>query len=844
MMKTDQTREISRSIPRTERAGMAPQADVGADMLATFWRYRWAVILPAIAGALIGFLVFTQTPETYRSTTRLMVQADRPAALDMVTGDVFGGVQSIDIVRSQLYSDDVIAMAYQSPAMQPFHPLFANDPKNFIGAVNDSLKLEPEVEDARTAQSLVTLLHYESTNQELCKAAVESFSKALQQFFNQQQKDSRSELINLITTAKDQLYPKMLELEQSYRDFRRDAPLAWDSTGEAINPHRERQLFLVQRRSELIEMQRRTSTELAAIESAAQKSAKDPLLALDIIGQLLGKTFTIPTAQAMNAAGTDATKDDMEMAQLQLEEKLLPLEIKRDQFAKQLGDKHPTVQELDAELGTMRSQMSKLIKQRSDRILQLMSEDSSLQVENPRDRALQAVQAVIFVQKAEVELLAKQITEVDQQIATEKAGAAQLALAEEENRSQVREIERTRELLDKLEGQMARVSLTEEEEGTRVIELTAPTNASKVGPNLTKSLGLGAFLGLALGAGLALLLEKNANTFRDPDEISAMLGVPVLTHVPFFKGRVKRAKKGEINPFKDLDPYLAVVHTPASIPAEAIRSCRTSIFFETSNIEGGKIIQVTSPLPGDGKSTIAGNLACSIAQSGKRVLAIDCDLRRPQLTDNFALADANGITNVLNGDCEPHEACHSTPIATLSLMPSGPIPANPAEALTLPEMADLLQMLREEYDYIIIDTPPLLVVTDPSIIASMVDGVLLTLRIRRKSKPNAQESINILRAVGANVMGLVINNSDEASSSDGYRGYGYYRYGRYTSRYYRRNGEGKGTQTNMTDKSPVLVSGRGVAKLKKQDEAIQPMRTSRQPTSELVDDDILVADDE
>ncbi len=327
---------------------------------------------------------------------------------------------------------------------------------------------------------------------------------------------------------------------------------------------------------------------------------------------------------------------------------------------------------------------------------------------------------------------------------TRRQEPPKLAQVEQENEAQLREIERTRDLLEQLEEQMARVKLTEEDGGTTVVELTAPSPPYKVAPSLLRCLGLGTYLDWHWASGLALLLEKNANTFRDPDEIAEILGVPVLTHVPYFKGRSnKTLKKGEEDPFDRLDPYLAVVHMPASVAAEAIRSCRTSVFFETAGA-GGKIIQVTSPLPGDGKSTIAGNLACSIAQSGKRVLAIDCDLRRPQLTDNFAFANELGLTNVLNGDCDPHEASHATPIPNLFMMPSGPIPANPAEALTLPEMNDLLQMLRDEYDYIIVDTPPLLVVTDPSITASMVDGVVLALRIRRKSKPNARESINIL----------------------------------------------------------------------------------------------------
>ncbi len=261
----------------------------------------------------------------------------------------------------------------------------------------------------------------------------------------------------------------------------------------------------------------------------------------------------------------------------------------------------------------------------------------------------------------------------------------------------------------------------------------------------------------------------------------------------------------ENDSYQEIDPGMAALHMPASVAAEAIRSLRTSVFFETAG-EGGKIIQVTSPLPGDGKTTIAGNLACSIAQSGKRVLAIDCDLRRPQLTDNFAMSDEIGLTNVLNGECDPSEASHATPLPSLFVMPSGPIPANPAEALTLPEMAELLESFRKQYDYIIVDTPPLLVVTDPSIVASLVDGIVLSIRVRRKSKPNARESVNILRAVGARIIGVVINNSDDVASSDGYRGYGYYRYGRYSQRYTAKK-DANGQQPKKVQSSRVVVSG-------------------------------------
>lgn len=759
------------------------------------WRYRWAVALPVVVGAVVGLLIYLQLPETYRSTTRLMIESDQAAVLDPINGDMVGGVPSLDIVQSQLFSDRVMSMTFNSAKLRPFQEQFENSIGEFMEASLECLELEPEVEDFKTAQSVVTLMHFDSENEEMCQAAVESFSDSLQAFYNENYKSSRGDLIRLISTGMEQLHPKMLELENRYRTFRRDAPLAWDAEGKAINPHRERQLFLVGRRSEVDEIMRQKKTEVAALKSIVSQSSQDPILGLNIIGELLDKKFSLPSSDSRLA---DLYQGDEELATIDLDKDLVPLIIERDKFAAEFGAEHPTVRNLDAQLESMKTEMKRLVQEQTGRVMELIGES----LVDPVPRAKEAIAAIVMASDAQVDLLKEQRKELDEQISAERLGASKLAQYEQENEAQLREIERTRELLEQLEEQMAKVSIGKDERGTRVIELTAPSLAYKVGPSILKTVGLGSLLGILLGSGLALLLEKNANTFRDPDEISEELGVPVLTHIPFFKGKLKKIGKDEVNPYEKLDPALAVIHMPASVPAEAIRSFRTSVFFETSG-PGCKIIQVTSPLPGDGKSTIAGNLACSIAQSGKRTLVIDCDLRRPQLTDYFDLAEKKGLTNVLNGDCEIPDGCHETPLDNLFVMPSGPVPGNPAEALTLPDMGEMLETLKTKFDYIIVDTPPLLVVTDPSIIASLVDGVVLALRVRRKSRHNSKESMNILRSVGARVLGVVINNSDESGASDGYRGYGYYRYARHTSRYYR---SAKGNKTRRNSE-PLIVSG-------------------------------------
>lgn len=781
-----------------------PRDESSTNVLAAMWRYRWSVLLPSFLGAVIGFVVYLQMPNTYRSTTRLIVESDRSPILDQVTGELLGGIPSIEVVQSQLFSDNVIKSVFRDPRMISFHDLY---PLGFAGFAEDvivdqALVLEPEFTDLKTAQSLVMLLHFDSPSEEMSKVAVKAFSDALQEFYNEKHKASRSNLLGYMVTATDRLYPEMRKMKERYREFRLMAPLQWDGNGRVINPHRDNQMHLVLTRTEIMESMRTAQTEFAAVK-AITESTDDPEVALTVIAQLLNKPFLRPDERRSDMA--DFGAEDSILGKIRIERELVPLMVERTRMLADYGAAHPKVKSISMQVEGLRKELNKIVEGETTRVASLMNSDEQ-RIKN----ASQALEGIARGLETQIQMAQTNVNALGEEIAVERQKAVELAVYEIQNEDLLAELESQRSLMDQVQDQMARVELSEERSGTRVLELAAPTQALLVSPILIVNVGVGTLLGMMLGTGLAFMLEKNSNTFRAPEEIVEMVGAPVMTHLPFFKGRLrKKGRKDEINPFETFDSRLAVVHAPASVTAEAIRSCRTAVFFETKGIVGGKVIQLTSPLPGDGKSTIAGNLACSIAQSGKRTVVVDCDLRRPQLSENFAVSDKQGLTDILDGRCELIDALHDTPIELLKVIPSGPIPANPAEALTLPDMGRLLDVLREKFEYVIIDSPPLLLVTDPSILASYCDGVLLAIKVRRKSKPNAKEAAKILSAVGANILGVIVNNSDESGKSDGYRGHGYYRYGRQASRYRRTYGKSgyysSGTQDGG---SPIVVSGR------------------------------------
>ena len=190
------------------------------------------------------------------------------------------------------------------------------------------------------------------------------------------------------------------------------------------------------------------------------------------------------------------------------------------------------------------------------------------------------------------------------------------------------------------------------------------------------------------------------------------------------------------------------------------------------------VIQVTSPTPGDGKSTLASNLSVSIAQSGKRVLLVDADMRRPRQHSVFGIEATEGFATVLSGRSAWRDCVYECEeIEGLTLMPCGKKPQNPAELCSSPQVKDLIEELREEFDFVVIDTPPLLAVTDAGPIAARVDGVILTLRIKKNVRVSAERAAEMLQNIGANCIGLVVNGVGAQSGYGSQYTYGAYRAG-------------------------------------------------------------------
>jgi len=295
--------------------------------------------------------------------------------------------------------------------------------------------------------------------------------------------------------------------------------------------------------------------------------------------------------------------------------------------------------------------------------------------------------------------------------------------------------------------------------------LDGASPAYAVGTTVRQKVILGLLVGLLLGLGGAFFLEYLDQTIKSSHDVERVLGVPVLGLIPF------DAKFGVQGNGTRVPVALVTAGASDDPAAEAFRTLRTNVTFVGAE-KPIQVIAVSSPGPGEGKSTTACNLAVTLAQNGHRTILIDGDLRRPLVHRAFGLLQEPGLTDILVGRAHAKEAVRPEVMSNLDVLPSGSTPPNPSELLGSDAMHSLLGEFRREYEYILIDTPPVLPVTDATVVASVADATILTVRSGDTEEAAAQRALDQLRRVDARIAGAVLNGVNR--TRDQY--YTYYSY--------------------------------------------------------------------
>ena len=360
------------------------------------------------------------------------------------------------------------------------------------------------------------------------------------------------------------------------------------------------------------------------------------------------------------------------------------------------------------------------------------------------------------------------------------------------------EVEGTQTLLAFLQSKQQETQVSARVTGQRTSNIRIVDKAlvpnSPVSPNVMKNIMFALLWGLFLGLGLAFAVEFMDTSLKSPEDVEKLTGLPSLGLIPSYAsnsrnqyldyyayGQKERRDSGNpetesaaIELINHFDPNLAV--------SEAYRTIRTSILFSQTDREALKIISFTSAFPQEGKSTTVTNMAVSFAQLGPKVLLIDSDLRKPRIHKIFKVRNIVGLSNVLTGRIQPRDAIQSTQVPNLEILPCGPIPPNPAELLNSPRMAELLNLLRTKYSYVLIDTPPMLFVSDAAIVSSICDCTVIVLRPEKAFRKPFLTMVGELAKAKAKVAGVIFNDVNIRKNTyyaDHYRYHYRYKYGSY-----------------------------------------------------------------
>jgi capsular exopolysaccharide synthesis family protein len=315
----------------------------------------------------------------------------------------------------------------------------------------------------------------------------------------------------------------------------------------------------------------------------------------------------------------------------------------------------------------------------------------------------------------------------------------------------------------------------------RVVE-EATLPGAPIYPKVSLNIALGLFAGFLLGLGLPVLREQLDSSVKTPADIEEKLGTTFLGLLPDlnrdsdtkYARRRRRGARRDGVAFVEGPPELVVHARPSSGLSEAARSIRTNLMFMNPD-KPCKTLLISSAAPSEGKTTVACSIAIALAQGGQRVCIVDADLRRPRLHRIFDRVGDSGLTNALVGDATVAEIAKPTVVPNLWSIPAGPLPPNPADLLQSERFRRFIQELRERFDRVVIDSPPLVAVTDSAIISTLVDGTVFVVRAFQTGKHVSAQGLRALRDVEAPVIGAVLNAVNLNRHEYNYYHYYYYK---------------------------------------------------------------------
>lgn len=690
----------------------------------------YIVILSLIASLSLGAFYYVTAERKYSSSAKLLILKTGGEALDKDGNKPQGLQDKMPEFEHLLTSDSTLKETLRS--LPDDHRI------DFIGVRQDKW-----LEEFRNKLSVSTIrrtnimnVSFRSKDPTTAYAVVAEVLNSFINEVNRLHQDERSEDLKLLTQQRVSSERELVTKQQELRDLQAQTNEIFGSGSNAINTLTSR----IQKLNEDWIARAKTSGEALALldEMETARGRGEDLSQFvnrvnpDLATRLIEKRSGLDTGESY---ATNKMQQDLSLAQTQLSEKLA-----------YLGDNHPDIAQLRRDIAVKEQQLLER-PQAVNQMLDSKDIGSSL---------LQSARMSSAIAQNETR-------RARETLARESESATQMNGLFADIEAKTQEVLRLQDYLAALSDSVKSAKLGQSNSIRAKITVEPEINKTPVTPRLTMTVFVCLILGISGSFGLIYILDLIDDRFRSPDDLRRELGSPVLAMV---RKLPSLAEHG----LESLYPFAK----PNSMESEAFRTLRTAIDFSNDDT---RRLTVSSTEPGDGKTTVFASLAVAFAQSGKRTLAIDGDMRRPGLTKLFEFSGREGLSTILKEGApvaEVAERCMiQTELPNLVMIPAGPKPVNPVELLAGGRLAELIEWADTRFDQILIDAPPSLAVADVQVIGRLVDGAILVVRPdtnRRRMVIRAAES---LTALGCQLIGLVVNQLQNKPGDEYGYGYGY-----------------------------------------------------------------------
>jgi len=687
---------------------------VPESVIKIIWRGRWIVLLTTALLPAAAFTYFLKATPIYTSTSRIYVEQSGPKIITEIEEGIMTRSKNYLYTQAELLkSTPILASVLALPGIGQMKTFAQVD--NQIAYLKKTLKTHVGKKDDIISVSFDSPYRAEAAR--LINAVVDSYIT----YHATQKRSTAAEVLKILQNEKTRRSKELEEKLKAMMDYKKE--------NMALAFENDRGNIIIQRLERLSSAL--TETQLTTIESNS---------AYESIKTMVGDPARLKQfIEAQQAKGIYASTGS-EKAELR---------SKVDQLQHQLADRlrqftpaHPSVKATESEIARAKQKIADLDEEFAQAHL-AVAEQQYLTAKEKEDQI-----AKYFEDQRQKAL------ELNEQL-------AQYTVLQSD-------WEQTKKLCDILDDRIKELNVTEDVGALNISVLEVARPADKPSkPQKARIMAIALLVGFILGGGLALVRDWVDGRLRSPEEISDILGVPMLGVVPSMSRRQSVAIRGR-----------KVCLDSTSAVAEAYRRIRTAVFFSMPK-DAVKTILITSPGSGDGKSTLVSNLAIAMAQAGQRVLIIDADFRKPIQHNIFEIAREPGLSNVITGTQTIDEAVQYDSVAGLDILPNGPTVLNPSEMLNSDSFSQIMAELCSKYDRIVIDSPPVMPVTDACILGAICDVTLLVLHAERSTRKSCQQARSGLLSVGTHILGVVFNDVPPGRSRYGhyYYEWDYYRYG-------------------------------------------------------------------